>query len=202
MRASCRCIRQSTWAPTGTPRSSSGCRGPARRPSRPTRCGHSLATMSTAGVTGLTFNFEGGCYAKTIRLSPMYEPDIFQTTRRFGTILENVDLDPGHPRARSRFGAVHREHPRRLPDRVHRQRGRDRDRGHATRGHLPDRRRVRDPATDLEADPRTGRLPLHQRVHRQARRHRGRDQGTERDLLGLLRGAVHAPSPGRICRTC
>ena len=43
---------------------------------------------------GITFNFEGGCYAKTIRLSPMYEPDIFQTTRRFGTILENVPLDP------------------------------------------------------------------------------------------------------------
>jgi phosphoenolpyruvate carboxykinase (ATP) len=42
----------------------------------------------------LVFNFEGGCYAKTIRLSPMYEPDIFQTTRRFGTVLENVDLDP------------------------------------------------------------------------------------------------------------
>jgi phosphoenolpyruvate carboxykinase (ATP) len=40
------------------------------------------------------FNFEGGCYAKTIRLSPMYEPDIFQTTKRFGTILENVELDP------------------------------------------------------------------------------------------------------------
>jgi len=45
------------------------------------------------GTDGL-FNFEGGCYAKTIRLSPMYEPDIFATTRRFGTILENVDLDP------------------------------------------------------------------------------------------------------------
>jgi phosphoenolpyruvate carboxykinase (ATP) len=44
------------------------------------------------GKDGL-FNFEGGCYAKTIRLSPMYEPDIFATTRRFGTILENVDLD-------------------------------------------------------------------------------------------------------------
>jgi phosphoenolpyruvate carboxykinase (ATP) len=43
---------------------------------------------------GYTFNFEGGCYAKTIRLSSMYEPDIFQTTRRFGTVLENVDLDP------------------------------------------------------------------------------------------------------------
>ncbi|HEY7132831.1 MAG TPA: phosphoenolpyruvate carboxykinase (ATP) [Candidatus Limnocylindrales bacterium] len=45
------------------------------------------------GVDGV-FNFEGGCYAKTIRLSPMYEPDIFSTTRRFGTILENVVLDP------------------------------------------------------------------------------------------------------------
>ena len=44
------------------------------------------------GPDGL-FNFEGGCYAKTIRLSSMYEPDIFATTRRFGTILENVDLD-------------------------------------------------------------------------------------------------------------
>jgi phosphoenolpyruvate carboxykinase (ATP) len=45
------------------------------------------------GDRGL-FNFEGGCYAKTIRLSPMYEPDIFQTTRRFGTVLENVVVNP------------------------------------------------------------------------------------------------------------
>ena len=43
---------------------------------------------------GYTFNFEGGCYAKTIRLSSMYEPDIFAATKRFGTILENVDIDP------------------------------------------------------------------------------------------------------------
>ncbi len=39
------------------------------------------------------FNFEGGCYAKTIRLSHIYEPDIYSTTQRFGTILENVDLN-------------------------------------------------------------------------------------------------------------
>ncbi len=38
------------------------------------------------------FNFEGGCYAKTIRLSPEGEPEIFNATRRFGTILENVIL--------------------------------------------------------------------------------------------------------------
>lgn len=39
------------------------------------------------------FNFEGGCYAKTIRLSPKGEPEIYETTRRFGTILENVGVD-------------------------------------------------------------------------------------------------------------
>jgi phosphoenolpyruvate carboxykinase (ATP) len=40
------------------------------------------------------FNFEGGCYAKMIRLSAEAEPEIFATTRRFGTILENVVMDP------------------------------------------------------------------------------------------------------------
>ncbi|RKZ81481.1 MAG: phosphoenolpyruvate carboxykinase (ATP) [Candidatus Parabeggiatoa sp. nov. 1] len=39
------------------------------------------------------FNFEGGCYAKLINLSPEAEPEIFETTRRFGTLLENVALD-------------------------------------------------------------------------------------------------------------
>jgi phosphoenolpyruvate carboxykinase (ATP) len=42
---------------------------------------------------GGVFNFEGGCYAKTIRLSQDAEPQIFATTRRFGTVLENVVVD-------------------------------------------------------------------------------------------------------------
>ena len=39
------------------------------------------------------FNFEGGCYAKVIKLSAEAEPDIYRTTRMFGTILENVVYD-------------------------------------------------------------------------------------------------------------
>lgn len=45
------------------------------------------------GANGL-FNFEGGCYAKMIRLSPAAEPEIYATTQMFGTVLENVVMDP------------------------------------------------------------------------------------------------------------
>src|SRR5260370_4966089 len=39
------------------------------------------------------FNFEGGCYAKVINLSPTAEPEIYATIGRFGTVLENVVLN-------------------------------------------------------------------------------------------------------------
>ena len=47
------------------------------------------------------FNFEGGCYAKVIKLSPRPSREIYATTRRFGTVLENV-VD----RSRTRGGSI------------------------------------------------------------------------------------------------
>ena len=41
-----------------------------------------------------TFNFEGGCYAKTINLSREAEPEIYATTEKFGTVIENMIFDP------------------------------------------------------------------------------------------------------------
>ena len=126
----------------------------------------------------------------------MYEPDIFQTTRRFGTVLENVDLDP-RTRALDLDSERFTENTRgAYPlDFI----GNADETGIAGRPRTvvfltADAFGVLPPISP--ADPRAGRLPLHQRLHRQARRHRGRRQGAEGDVLGLLRGAVHA-APSR-----
>jgi phosphoenolpyruvate carboxykinase (ATP) len=44
--------------------------------------------------SGGVFNFEGGCYAKVIRLSPQAEPEIYATTKMFATVLENTVMNP------------------------------------------------------------------------------------------------------------
>ena len=96
---------------TATRRSSSACPAPARRRCRPipnrTLIGDDEHGWAPNGI----FNFEGGCYAKTIRLSREAEPEIFATTERFGTVLENVVLDPDHARAGFRRRLEDREHP-------------------------------------------------------------------------------------------
>ena len=68
------------------------------------------------------YNFEGGCYAKTIRLSKEAEPEIWAATNRFGAVLENVILDPATRVPDFNDGTAHREHPLRLSARVHLQR--------------------------------------------------------------------------------
>ena len=72
------------------------------------------------GANGV-FNFEGGCYAKVIRLSAEAEPEIYKTTHTFGTILENVAID-AQGEARSRRRLEDGEHTRRV------QAGADRER--------------------------------------------------------------------------
>jgi phosphoenolpyruvate carboxykinase (ATP) len=57
------------------------------------------------------FNIEGGCYAKVIKLSKEAEPEIYSTTQRFGTVLENVVMDP-HTRELDLDDARHAENTR------------------------------------------------------------------------------------------
>jgi phosphoenolpyruvate carboxykinase (ATP) len=77
----------------GDVRCSSAFREPARR-----RIGRSVPPVDRDDEHGWSdngiFNFEDGCYAKVIRLSEEAEPQIYNCTRRFGTLLENVTMDP------------------------------------------------------------------------------------------------------------
>ena len=148
---------------------------------------------------GVIFNFEGGCYAKTIRLSPMYEPDIFQTTRRFGTILENVDLDP-----RTRELDLDSE---RFTENTRGAYPLDFIGNADQTGHGRPRRAT---VVFLTADafgvlPPISRLTREQAAYHFISGYTAKLAGTEvgvkepkRDLLDLLRGAVHAAPPGRV----
>ena len=142
-----------------------------------------------------TFNFEGGCYAKTINLCPKAEPEIYATTTRFGTVVENMVYDPvtraldfdddsltANTRCAYPLEAISNASPT--------------ARGGAAEEHRhADLRRLRRAAADRAADPGAGDVPLPVGLHLQGRRHRARRDRAAADLLHLLRRAFMPRRP-------
>ena len=148
------------------------------------------------------FNFEGGCYAKCIKLSEEAEPEIYAATNRFGAVLENVVFDPetrvcdwddDRKTENTRSAYPIEFMPLRLEDRPRRA---------AEEHHLPGRRRLRRDAADRQADAGAGDVSLPLRLHRQGRRHREGPGRRRAGILDLLRGAVPAAPAGRNTATC
>ena len=117
------------------------------------------------------------------------EPDIFQALR-FGAVLENVVLRRRPHSVDFDDTQHHREHARRLPDRVHPQRQDPLRRRPSDRHHLSDLRRLRRAAAGEPLDAGAGDVSLHQRLHGQGRRHRGGRDRAAGHVLALLRRAV------------
>ena len=143
-----------------------------------------------------TFNFEGGCYAKTINLCAAGRARDLRHHLALRHRRREHGLGPGDARPRLRRRQPDGEHPLRLSARgdlerlAHRPRRRAPQRRHA---HL---RRLRRAAADRAAHPRAGDVPLPLRLHLQGRRHRARRHRAAADLLHLLRRPLHA-APAR-----
>ena len=126
------------------------------------------------------FNFEGGCYAKCIKLSKEAEPEIYAASNRFGAVLENVVLDEDTRVPDFDDGSQDREHPLGLSARLHPERLAHRPRRPAEERRDAGRRRVRRAAADRQADAGAGDVSLPVRLHRQGRRHRDAASATSR----------------------
>ena len=151
------------------------------------------------GPNGI-FNFEGGCYAKTIRLSQEAEPMIWDATNRFGAILENVvfdsvtrvpDYDDGSKTENTRSAYPLES----IPNASHT----------GTAGHpkniiflTADAYGVMPPIAKLSPD--AGDVPLPLGLHGEGRRHREGPGRRAAGILHLLRRAVPAAASVGLCR--
>ncbi|CDL08626.1 Phosphoenolpyruvate carboxykinase [ATP] [Klebsiella pneumoniae IS43] len=140
------------------------------------------------------FNFEGGCYAKTINLDPQAEPEIYGAIRR-NALLENVVV-----RADGSVdyadGSKTEKHPRLLSAVAYRQyRQAGVPRGPSVEGDFPCRRCVWRPAAGLPSDHRADAVPFPVGFHLEAGGHRAWHYPADADLLRLLWRGVPAASP-------
>ena len=136
------------------------------------------------------FNFEGGCYAKMIRLSAEAEPQIYATTRRFATLLENVTIDPVTRQLDLDDDSVTENTRGAYPlaaidSYVPSLRGASEPRDHAHR------RRLRRAAADCTPVAGGRDVPLPLGLHRQGGGDRTRGHGADGHVQHVLRGPVH-----------